>query len=328
MDVMILEEILVKPKPMRIRADPGQRRLHRLLHDLADLAGHREPALSFHLVGFNEQDVASGRRPSQANGNARPLGALGDLGIDADLDSAQKLLDHLAGDHQLFGLALGDPARLLAAYRSDVALQIAHAGFARVMPADEANRFFREFNLIRFESVLFDLLRNQVTLGDVRLIVFSVALQFDDLHTIAQRLWNRVEHVGGADKEHLGKIEGYVEIVVAEREVLLRIERLQQCRRGIAAEIAPQLIDFVQHKDGIVGLRPADALDDLPRQRADVRATVATDLSFVMHATQREAHELALQRTGDRTSQRSLADTRRSHKAQDRPFHVGLQPAY
>ena len=139
---------------------------------------------------------------------------------------------------------------------------------------------------------------------------------------------NRIEHVRRGDEQHLRKIERHVQIVVAESGVLLRIQRFQQRRSRIAAEIAPELVDFVEHENRIVGLGAANALDDLPRQRADVSAAMAANLRFVVHAAQRDADELASQRPRDRLAQRSLAHSRRSDEAQDRPLHARLQPPH
>ncbi len=92
---MSLSDVLVEAERDGVRADPGERGLHGLLHDVADLAGHGEAALALHLVGFDEEDVAAGRCPGEADGDAGTLGALGDLGVDADLDAAQELVDDL-----------------------------------------------------------------------------------------------------------------------------------------------------------------------------------------------------------------------------------------
>src|SRR5262249_14656934 len=129
----------------------------------------------------------------------------------------KKFLHGLRGDDQLLFLAFSDATRLLAAKRADVALKVAYAGFTRVMPADEADRLFRDFDQVGLESVLFDLLRDQVALRDVYLVIFRVALQIDDLHAIAQRLRDSVEHVRSADKQHLRQVEWDVKIIVAER---------------------------------------------------------------------------------------------------------------
>ena len=118
-------------------------------------------------------------------------GAFGDFAFDADLDAAEKFLHDFRCHHQLFRLALRQPAGLLAADGANVAFQIAHAGFASVVADHVAERLFRKFNLLFGDAVLFDLPRNQVLECNVNLLFFGVTLQFDDLHAIAQRLRNR-----------------------------------------------------------------------------------------------------------------------------------------
>ena len=115
---------------------------------------------------------------------------------------------------------------------------------------------------------------------------------------------------------------GHIQIVVAEGGVLLGIQRFEQRRSRIAAEVASDLVDFVEHEDRIVGFGAANALNDLSRQRADVSAPVTANLGFVVHAAQRDADELASQRARDRLAQRSFAHARRSDEAKDRPLHV------
>ena len=123
--------------PSSLACDRTQRhrRLHRFLHHLAELSGHGEAALAFHLAGFDEEHVAAGRRPRQAHGHAGALGALGNFAFGADLHAAQHvvLLHQLRRHAQLVGLAFGDAPRLLAADRADRPLQVAHARFARVV---------------------------------------------------------------------------------------------------------------------------------------------------------------------------------------------------
>jgi len=50
--------------------------------------------------------------------------------------------------------------------------------------------------------------------------------------------------------------------MIRKRKILLRIEDLKQRGRGITPEIAAELVDFIEHEDGVVGLGPADALDN------------------------------------------------------------------
>src|SRR5207302_1430703 len=80
---------------------------------------------------------------------------------------------------------------------------------------------------------------------DRGLLVDGVAVEADDLHPVEQRSGNRVGHVPGRDEEHVGQVELDVEVVIAERVVLRRIEHLEQCGRGIAAPVGADLVDLV-----------------------------------------------------------------------------------
>ena len=81
------------------------------------------------------------------------------------------------------------------------------------------------------EPVRLDLLRHEVALRDPELLVLGVAGERDDVHAVEQRAGNRVDRVRGADEEHLREVERQVEVVVAERPVLLRVEHLEHRRR-------------------------------------------------------------------------------------------------
>ena len=49
------------------------------------------------------------------------------------------------------------------------------------------------------------------------------------------------------DEDHLGEVEFDVEVVVAERVVLGRVEHLEQGRGGVAAPVGADLVHLVQH---------------------------------------------------------------------------------
>ena len=118
---------------------------------------------------------------------------------------------------------------------------------------------------------------------------------------------------------------GHVQVVIAERVVLLGIEHFEQRRRRVAAEVGAELVDLVEDEDRVLRLGAAQPLDDLPGQRADVGAAMAADLRLVAHAAERDPHELAAERVGDRLRQRGLADARRAEEAEDRPLDVRIQ---
>ena len=143
------------------------------------------------------------------------------------------------------------------------------------------------------------LARDQESLRDVDLFFLRVAGELEDLHAVAERFWNRIHPVRRGHEEDLRQIERHIEIVIAERRVLFRVEHFHQRCRRIAAEIAAELVHLVQHEDGIHRFGALDTLDDLAGQSADVGAAVAADFSLVVHAAERNAHEFAAQRPGD-----------------------------
>ena len=109
-----------------------------------------------------------------------------------------------------------------------------------------------------------------------------------------------------------------VEVVIEERVVLLGVEDLEQRRRRIPAEVHRHLVDFVEQEDRVHRAGLLHHLDDLARERPDVRAAVAANLGLVAHAAERQPDELAIHRASDGLGERRLADSRRSGEGQDR----------
>jgi hypothetical protein len=60
------------------------------------------------------------------------------------------------------------------------------------------------------------------------------------------------QRVGGGDEHHVGQVVVEVEVVIVEGAVLLRVEHLEQRRRGVAAEVGRHLVDLVEEEDGVV----------------------------------------------------------------------------
>ena len=177
------------------------------------------------------------------------------------------------------------------------------------------------------QSVEIELLGDDVLLGDLGLLLLAVAGELEDLQPVEQGGRDRLEHVRRGDEHDLRQVEVDVEIMVAERGVLLGVEDFQQRGGRIAAEIGAELVDLVEHEDGVIGPGLADALDDAARQGGDIGAAVAADLGLVVDAAQADADELAAQRLGDALAQRGLARARRAGEAEDRALHVLLELA-
>src|SRR5712672_1791214 len=215
----------------------------------------------------------------------------------------------------------------MTARRADQPFQVAHAGLARVVADDDADRVLGDLALLRCEAARRELAFEQVALRDLKLFLLGVAGYLDDLHAVADRARNGVQNIGGRDEHHLGKVEGHGEIVVAKRGVLLGVEHLEKRRGRIAMEAHAQLVHLVEHHDWIARARLADRLDDVSRQGADIGAPVAPDLGLVVHAAETEPREFAPGRPGDALAERCLADARRADEAENRAFAVGIELA-
>ena len=167
------------------------------------------------IVSFPEPGiaVASMNSTSPPTGvQARPVATPGSL--VRRFDSAKKRRRPRSSRARLaetfslaFGLALGDLARDLAADGADLALEVPHAGLARVLVGDRLEGGVSERDLAALEAVLLDLPRDEVALRDVDLLVERVAGELDHLHPVAERRRDRLERVRRGDEQDLGEVE-------------------------------------------------------------------------------------------------------------------------
>ena len=97
----------------------------------------------------------------------------------------------------------------------------------------------------------------------------------------------------------LREVERQVEVVVAEGEVLLGVEHLEQGAGRVAAPVGAHLVDLVDHEQRVVGAGVAHGAHDDAGHRAHVRAAMPADLGLVAHAAHADALELAAHRLGD-----------------------------
>ncbi len=119
------------------------------------------------------------------------------------------------------------------------------------------------------ESVRGELAGDQIALGDLQFLALGVAGEADDLHPVAQRAGNRVQHVRGRDEHDPRQVERHGEIIVAERRILFRIEHFEHGRGRIALDAGAHLVDLVQHHDAVARAGLAQPLDNIAGQRPD-----------------------------------------------------------
>ena len=120
----------------------------------------------------------------------------------------QKFLENLGVDRVLATLALrGDLTGDLSANRADGTLEVSNAGLSGVVVDDRSQRRHRDVDILRGQTVLFDLTRQEIALGNLQLLQARISGDVDHLHTISKRTRNRVQHVGRGHEEHVGEIE-------------------------------------------------------------------------------------------------------------------------
>ena len=124
------------------------------------------------------------------------------------------------------------------------------------------------------------------------------------------------------DKENFRQVVFNVQVMVLEHVILFRVEHFQQGRARVAAEICAEFVYFIKQQHGIDRAGFLHHLNDLTGQRADVGAAMSSNLGFVTHAAQRQAHKLSARSASDRFSQTRLANSRRADKTENRAARV------
>ena len=71
-------------------------------------------------------------------------------------------------------------------------------------------------------------------------------------------------------KKTFDRSKGQIQVGVAERVILGRVENFQQRGRRVAVEPVAELVDLVEHQQRVAHLGASNCLDDPPRHRADV----------------------------------------------------------
>ena len=100
-----------------------------------------------------------------------------------------------------------DLARDLAADRRDLALEVADARLARVALDDRLERFVEERDVRASSSPAPSIaFGDEELLGDLDLLLLGVARELQHFHAVAQRLRDRVQHVGRADEHHVREV--------------------------------------------------------------------------------------------------------------------------
>jgi len=318
-DVSPVEQRRFNAELSRTAAHIRRRRRNRFLHHVLEVAGRSHLALARHLHGFNSQYLAADRSPGEARHDADLVFAI-NLAM-AEFRNAGIVGQILRGDFDGFRRTGFKVAHRLARKLGQLAFKVADARLARVMADQRRQAGIFQLPLAFLQPMVFHQLRQQMTAGDLNLLIFRVPRNADDLHPVEQRL-RHVERVRRGDEHHVRKVIIDLQIVIREGGILLRVQHFKQRRGRIAAEILTHLVDFIEQKERVRFLRLLHRLDNLARHRADIGAAMPANLGLIPYAAQRHAHEFAARRLRNGFAQRGLADARRADQTQDRALEL------
>ncbi len=310
-----------------MRAHVLERDGRRLLHYVAKVTGQRQLlALTLCQRSLDEQNLSSDRRPRQTCHHTGEFVGVINLGghlllaEEGPYQLRRNLRGHLPACHL--------HARQLTHRRRNLLVEQAHAALARVRVDDILDSLIRERNLIAAETVRLELLRYQVTPGNLYLLLRDITRNLHQLHAVTQRGRDGVERVCRRDEQHVREVIVAVEIVVVELRVLLRVEHLEKSRSRVPLMITANLVNLVEDNDRIGGLALQKRRNYAAGECPEIGAPVSANLRLIMQTAERHARILAPRRLGHAPSERGLADPRRTVQAEDRRLHVAAELDY
>ena len=208
-------EVLRETELLRARAHVAGRSRDRLLHHVAQVAGHRHLALARHHDGFDGQQFATNLSPGKPGDHADLVFQLGHA--IAILRHAQEVVHVLGGDLDLLLLPLGHDQFLgrLAGKRVELALQVTHARLTGIAAHHLGQAIVGQFELALGETVILERLGQQVPAGNFELLVLGVTCNADDLHAVHQRSGN-IQRVGRRYEHHVGQVVFHLQVVIHE----------------------------------------------------------------------------------------------------------------
>mmetsp|Transcript_105620 Transcript_105620/g.305638 ORF Transcript_105620/g.305638 Transcript_105620/m.305638 type:complete len:439 (-) Transcript_105620:898-2214(-) len=206
--------------------------------------------------------------------------------------------------------------------------QVPYSGLPGVVADHFGQGLLVQVQPVRAHATRVGSLRYQVLIGDGNLLLVHVAGNSNDLHSIEKWPGDRVRGVRGAHEEHPRKVHWHVQVVVPESAVLLRVKNLQEGRRRVSAVVPPELVDLVDEHHRVRGLQNLQGLDELAGHGADVGTSVPSELGNIVHASDGEAVELAVEGSGDALADGGLADAWRADEAHDLALDRILEEAH
>ena len=173
----------------------------RLLHDVAQITGHREVAFAGGEDRLDVENVASHLGPGQSGYNTdHPLN------IVFVVDEAGYAEDFFNISCRDLGFELFAESDILSAGTDDLGNLLVQRADARLTGVVSDNLFDhlgRQFQIFGWNAVSLELFGQQIFAGDLNLVFQNVSRDVDHLHTVAQSRIDVSNVVGRSDEQYL-----------------------------------------------------------------------------------------------------------------------------
>lgn len=196
-----------------------------------------------------------------------------------------------------------------SAYFSNISFKFPNAKLSWILD-DLFGSFSLELNKT-FSTALLDLKRNQMVNSDLHLLLPCIPRHLDQFKSVQKGAWE-LQGVRSADEHHLWKIHWDSNIVINKRTVLRRVEDLKQSMLRVSLVTSSYLLDLIKKDDRVVWFGFHEGSNDDTRHSSYVCSSVSSQLSLIVHSSQWNSGELLPQGFGDRLSDWSFANSRRS----------------
>src|SRR5690606_17764586 len=215
-DVLLVEDRRLDAEVHRSAAHVGCSRGDRLLHHVTEVTRDCHLALTGHHDAFDGQQLTANLGPGKTRDHANLILALGLA--EAEPQDAKVLVEIFFRYLDTFLASLDDLGNRLTRKLHQFALKVTDTGFPRVVADDRLQRTVRHGELPVLQGMFADRLRQQVTLGNLDLLVLSVTGNTNDLHAVHQGRRN-VQRIGRRHEHHVREIVLDLQVVVHEGRV-------------------------------------------------------------------------------------------------------------
>ena len=362
-EVPVVKEVRIDAIEVGVALDILEGEGGALLHHRAEVAGHAEPPLARGDGGtLHEEDHAADAGPGETGDDtgvpialillllvllrAEQLGEIG--GGDGDgeegagphailifLSEADLVTIRIVAGvvhlQCLYLRSLGMLHRLLgelAEELTDALVELTHTALEGIVLDQTVDGALGELHVALPQPDLVERVGDQVSLGDLHLLLRDVAAHLDHLHTVTQGAGDVADVICRGDEECPAEVVVEVEVIVVEGIILLRVEHLEEGAGGVALVVVGELVHLIKDEDGIARAGLKEALDDPSRHRPYVGAAVTADLRLIVHATEGDPDILPSKSAGDALAEGGLAHSGRAVEAEYRCVEVALELQY